>query len=141
MAAVMSEARDVRQNRMDPDTRLVHIRLEEWARWARDSEIHAWPSATSLARWIEQGIDGASQQGRPPVSMPEPVAVVDAAVCSLGATDRIVIQTYYLRWEPIETMARRHDMRVRQFQHFLRRARWRILGFIDATEEKYSQQA
>jgi hypothetical protein len=85
---------------------------------------------------IEQGPRGASQQGRPPVEIPEAIAVVDAAVCRLGAVDRRVIQIYYLHWEPIEVMARRSDMRVRQFQNILRRARWRILGYIDAAEEK-----
>lgn len=125
---------DVRTNRMDPDTKLVHERLEHWGRWAKDSEARAWPALTLLGRVVEQGGNAAGQQGRPPVSMPEAVAVVDAAVCRLGSIDRGVIQTYYLRWEPIEVMARRHQMRVRQFQNVLRRARWRILGFIDASE-------
>lgn len=125
---------DVRANRMDPDTKLVHSRLEEWGRWAKDSELRAWPALTLLGRVAEQGGYAASQQGRPPVSMPQSIAVVDAAVGRLGAIDRRVIQTYYLHWEPIEVMAARHHMRVRQFQNVLRRARWRILGFIDASE-------
>lgn len=125
---------DVRMNRMDPETKRVHSRLEEWGRWAKDSEAHAWPRVTYLGRWIEQGIDGAAQQGKPPIAMPQPVAVVDAAVCRLGDIDRAIISAYYLKWEPIEAMARRHRMRVRQFQNVLRRARWRILGFIEASE-------
>lgn len=123
---------DVRTNRMDPDTKLVHVRLEEWGRWAKDSEIRAWPAITLLGRVIEQGGVAAGQSGKPPVSMPEGVAIVDAAVSRLGAIDRGVIQTYYLRWEPIESMAKRHHMRIRQFQNVLRRARWRILGYLDA---------
>lgn len=135
MAACEAEVmRDVRANRMDPDTKMVHSRLESWGRWAKDGEARAWPAMTLLARVIEQGQVAAGQQGRPPVAMPQDIAVVDAAVCRLGAVDRGVIQTYYLRWEPIEVMARRHRMRVRQFQNVLRRARWRILGFIDAKE-------
>lgn len=125
---------DVRTNRMDDETKIVHRRLEEWGRWAKDSEVHAWPTTTYLGRVIEQGAHAAGQQGKPPISIPEPVAVVDAAVSRLGAIDRGVIQTYYLRWEPIEVMSRRHKMRVRQFQNVLRRARWRILGFLDARE-------
>jgi hypothetical protein len=121
-------------NHMDADTKLVHARLEEWGRWAKEGDIRAWPAATYLARWIEQGIDGAAQQGKPPISMPPSVAIVDAAVCKLGDIDKAVIRTYYLRWEPVEVMARRHHMRVRKFQNVLRRARWRILGFIDARE-------
>lgn len=124
---------DVRANRMDPDTKMVHLRLEEWGKWAKGSEAKAWPQTTMLGRVIEQG-PGASQSGRPPVEMPDPVAVVDAAVSRLGAIDRGVVQTYYIRWEPIEVMARRKHMRVRQFQNVLRRARWRILGFIEAKE-------
>lgn len=126
--------RDVRANRMDTDTRIVHERLEQWGRWAKDSEATAWPKATLLGRVIEQGASGASQQGKPPVQIPDAVAVIDAAVCRLGTVDRSVIQTYYLRWEPIESMARRHRMGVRHFQNVLRRARWRILGYIDAHE-------
>lgn len=126
--------RDVRANRMDTDTRIVHERLEQWGRWAKESEAKAWPESTLLGRVIEQGANGASQQGRPPIMIPEAVAAVDAAVCRLAGVDRAVIQTYYLRWEPVEVMARRHQMRVRQFQHVLRRARWRILGFLDAKE-------
>lgn len=135
MAAVAEVVmRDVRMNRMDGETKIVHERLEAWGRWARDSEVRAWPKTTLLGRVIEQGPMGASQQGKPPINIPDQVAVVDAAVCRLGAIDRGVIQTYYLRWEPIEVMARRHKMRVRQFQNVLRRARWRILGFIEARE-------
>lgn len=133
-AAVAIVMHDVRANRMDTDTRIVHERLEQWGRWARDSEARAWPEATLLGRVIEQGANGASQSGRPPVQIPDAVAIVDAAVCRLGAIDRGVVQTYYLRWEPIDVMARRHSMRVRQFQNVLRRARWRILGFIEAKE-------
>lgn len=134
-AAVEVVLHDVRANRMDSETRLVHERLEQWGRWARDSEARTWPQSTLLGRVIEQGASGASQQGKPPVQIPEAVAVVDAAVSRLGAIDRGVVQTYYLRWEPIEVMARRHSMRVRQFQNVLRRARWRILGYIDAQGE------
>jgi hypothetical protein len=126
--------RDVRANRMDPETKVVHGRLEEWGKWAKDTEIRAWPAVTYLGRWAEQGIDGAAQQGKPPIAMPDSVAVVDAAVCRLGDIDKAIIKTYYLKWEPIEVMARRHRMRVRQFQNVLRRARWRILGFIEARE-------
>jgi len=138
-AAVEVVMRDVRANRMDTDTRIVHERLEQWGRWAKDSEANAWPKSTLLGRVIEQGANGASQQGKPPVQIPEPVAVVDAAVSRLGAVDRGVIQTYYLRWEPIEVMARRHQMRVRQFQNVLRRARWRILGYIDAQDASHGE--
>ena len=121
-------------NHMDPDTRRVHLRLEEWGRWARDAEMRPWPRRTLLGRVIDQGPSGAGETGRPPIAMPDAIAVVDAAIAKLGAIDRGVVQTYYQRWEAPEVMARRLHMRVRQFQSVLRRARWRIGGFIDARE-------
>jgi hypothetical protein len=126
---------DVRMNRMDPDTKAAHLRLEEWGKWAKDAETRAWPNRTLLGRVIDEGF-GAGQSTRPPIHMPPEVATVDAAVCRLGAIDRLVILTYYVRWEPIEVMARRSHMRVRQFQNVLRRARWRICGYLDAAETK-----
>jgi hypothetical protein len=44
MAALAAEVyvseRDSRcMNNMDPDTKLVHARLEEWSRWAKDLGI------------------------------------------------------------------------------------------------------
>lgn len=121
-------------NHMDPETKLVHARLEAWGRWSRDAEVRPFPRVTLLGRVIEQGASGASQAGRPPIDMPDDIARVDAAVARLGAIDKRVVQTYYLRWEPIEVMARRNKMRVRQFQNVLRRARWRIGGYLAATE-------
>lgn len=120
-------------NHMDEATRSVHDRLLEWASWSRGGEVRAWPARTLLGRIIEEG-PGASEGTRPPVAMPDAVAVVDAAVARLRALDRAVIRTYYLRWEPVEVMARRHHMRVRQFQSALRRARWHICGFIAGRE-------
>jgi hypothetical protein len=64
--------------------------------------------------------------------MPDHVAVVDAAVSKLGDIDRRVVKSYYLKWEPVTVMARHHHMRVLQFQRVLRRARWRIMGYLDA---------
>lgn len=134
--AIPSERDRRAMNHMDPETKLVHVRLEEWGRWAKDSEVHAWPRITLLGRCIDQGETGAAQSGRPPVAMPDRVAVIDAAVCKLGEIDKRVVQAYYIRWQPIEVMARRHSMRVLQFQRVLRRARWRIMGYLDASAAK-----
>lgn len=121
-------------NHMDPETKAVHLRLEAWAEWSKDAEVRPFPSITLLGRVIEQGISGAGQQGRPPVSMPDPIARVDAAVGRLGDIDKRAIMIYYRRWEPIEVMARRMKMRPRQFQNVLRRARWRLQGYLAALE-------
>ena len=121
-------------NNMDPETREVHARLEGWARWACGEEIRAWPAVTLLGRVIEQGASGAGQSGRPPISMPDHIAHVDAAVAKLGAVDKLVIRIYYGPPDPVEAMARKAQMRVRQFQSVLRRARWRISGYLAAME-------
>jgi hypothetical protein len=134
MSAVMVEfERDNRtMNHMDPETKLVHARLEEWGSWAKDAEIRAWPSITPMGRMVEEGPHGAGQQTKPPISMPDTVAQIDSAVAKLGAIDKMVIKRYYQCWQPIEVMARLSGMRVRQFQNVLRRSRWRIIGYLDA---------
>lgn len=111
---------------MSPETRIVHARLEAWASWVK-SELQALglPGQTWLSKWMEYGIDGARQHGKPP-EMPEDVARTDAAVARLGAIDRTVISTYYLQWAPRETLAKQCHMRIRQFDAVLKRARWRL---------------
>jgi hypothetical protein len=128
LCAELSLERDTRRtmNHMDPETKAVHARLEAWGKWAREGALHAWPRRTILGRLIDKDALGVDQQGKPPISMPDDIAVVDGAVARLVATDKQCVQTYYLRWEPIEVMARRNGMRTRQFQNVLRRARWRI---------------
>lgn len=121
-------------NHMDPDTKAVHARLEGWARWASGEEVRAWPRLTLLGRVIEQGASGAGQSGRPPISMPDHIAHVDAAVAKLGQIDKMVIRIYYGPPDAVEVMARKANMRVRQFQNVLRRARWRVSGYLDALE-------
>ena len=122
-------------NHMDPETKAVHLRLESWGAWAREGGTTcAWPARTILGRLIEDGPSGAAQSGRPPVSMPEDIAAVDAAVAHLGDIDRKVVHTYYVGWLPIEAQARACHMRVRMFQNVLRRARWRVGGFLSARE-------
>jgi hypothetical protein len=126
------QTRDKRRiNHMDPETKQVHLRLEAWGAWAKESEIRAWPSITILGRMMEQG-SGAGQQGRPPISMPEEISQVDAAVCKLGDIDRRAVKLYYIKWAPIEIHARALKMRPRQFQNVLRRARWRLALVLGA---------
>lgn len=131
-AVVMTETRDKRRvNHMDPETKIVHAKLEAWGAWAKDSEVRAYPATNYLYRWAKEGIHGASQEGRPPVSMPDEIAAVDAAVSRLNAIDKRAVQLYYIRWQPLENHARTMHMRVRQYQNVLRRARWRLALFLD----------
>lgn len=125
-------------NHMDPDTKEVHARLEEWARWAKDIGIAGYPRQSLTEQAAKYGKLGIPQEPlhKPEVVMPDRVAAVDAAICRLGDIDRSVVRAYYLNWEPTSTIARRLKMRERQFQNVLRRARWRIVGFLDAHERK-----
>jgi DNA-directed RNA polymerase specialized sigma24 family protein len=118
-------------SRMDKESRFVHTRLEAWAQWAREfQEARAYPSMSTVGRMMEYGALGASQEGRPPISMPDEIAEVDAAVARLCDMDNRAIKAYYLHWEPIENCAKRLNMNVRPFQSLLRRARWRMTLFL-----------
>lgn len=122
-------------NHMDPDTKFVHARLEEWSKWAKDMGIAGFPHQSITEKAAKYGKLGIPQEPlhKPEPLMPDHVALVDAAVCRLNEIDRTVVRTYYLTWAPIEIMARKHHMRIRQFQHVLQRARWRIRGYLDAS--------
>lgn len=130
-----AEPRDARSmNHMDPQTKLTHLRLESWGRATRGHEGVGWPAATLLARMIEQGPMGASQQGRPPVDLCDRDAKTDAAVARLGVIDQKVARDYYQGWFTISMLARRHRMRERQVQNILRRIRDRVGGFLAACD-------
>lgn len=139
MAAVMNDVIDdsgrrKSMNHMDPETKVVHARLEEWARWAKDSGIAGYPRQSLTEKAAQYGKLGIPQESnfKHEAVMPDRVAAIDAAICRLGDLDRQVVKTYYLRWEAVSVMAWRLRMRERKFQHILQRARWRIMGYIDA---------
>lgn len=124
-------------NHMDPETKLVHARLEEWAKWAKDSGIAGYPRQSLTEKAAQYGKLGIPQQSsyKAEPMMPDRVALVDAAISRLGDIDRKAVSLYYLNWEPVEVLARRmhvNGMRVLQFQRVLHRARWRIMGYLDA---------
>lgn len=119
-------------NHMDPETKIVHLQLEEWGRWSKGENHQGQIGPTPMARAVEEGLHGAGQQSKPPISMPDHIAAVDVAVARLGQIDKKIVVEYYQHWNPIEVSARRVGMRVREFQNVLRRARWRILGYLDA---------
>jgi hypothetical protein len=132
MNAIMSDPRRI--NHMDSETKLIHARLEHWAKWARGGlEGVCWPRETLLSRMIEQGPNGASQTGRPPISMPEDVAVMDAAVAKLGDVDKQVIRAYYLNWATSDVIWQQcpaiHSLS--NFRAVLKRARWRLIGYVE----------
>lgn len=119
-------------SRMEPHSREVHLRLEAWGRWAHEGN-GAWPSITPIGRMMEYGPLGAAQPGKPPITMPEEIAVTDAAVARLCVIDRRAIVAYYTREEPIEACAKRIRMSVRHFQRVLWRARHRLAGHLQTS--------
>lgn len=130
---LMQIERDTRvMNRMDPETRVIHARLEEWARWAKDHGIAGYPRQSITEKAAKYGKLGIPQEPlhKPEPRMPDVVAAVDAAISKLCEIDKGAVRTYYLSWEPMESMAKRHRMRARQFQNVLRRARWRIAIYL-----------
>jgi hypothetical protein len=143
MAALAAEVyvseRDSRcMNNMDPDTKLVHARLEEWSRWAKDLGIAGYPRQSLTEKAAQYGKLGIPQESniRSEPMMPDHVARMDAAICRLGDVDRKAIKLYYLNWDVAENLARKMDrsMRRAQFLNVVRRARWRLGAFLDAIE-------
>jgi hypothetical protein len=139
-AEVIVYERDRRaMNHMDPDTKLVHARLEEWSRWAKDTGIAGYPHQSITEKAAKYGKLGIPQESlhKPEPTMPDHVARVDAAICRLGDVDRKALRLYYLSWDVAENLARRMDrsMRWRQFLNVVRRARWRVAGYLDAVEQ------
>jgi DNA-directed RNA polymerase specialized sigma24 family protein len=116
-------------NNMAPEDKATHLILEQWGRETR-SALNAYPPVTLLGRLIEQGANGASQAGRPPVSLSEDAARADACVAKLCQIDQRALRFYYQHQEPLEALARHLGMRVRQAQNVLRRARWRFAAHL-----------
>lgn len=131
--AVVVERDRRTMNNMDGETRILHIRLEQWGRETRET-LNGYPPLTLLGRLIEQGANGASQTGRPPVSLSESAARADSCVAKLVQTDQGALRLYYQADISIEILAQRLSMRVRQAQNVLRRARWRFGAHLAVIE-------
>lgn len=134
-AAVKGATTDRRvMNNMDAGTKAIHLRLEAWARWSQaNPELREYPEESWLHKWAKYGTDGASQAG-PPVSMPEAVGVIEAAIRKLGDIDRKVLTRYYLSWKPVDVLAVTCRMRKPEFLNVLRRARFRVRCYVEALE-------
>lgn len=108
----------------------VDAMLEQWAKWGKAGLPVGWPQMTMLARVIEQGFTGASQQGPLP-EMSEAVEAVERAVLRLQNIDRRVIVKHYTFWQPIEVSARYCHMSPGRFRTVLHRARRRISDYLE----------
>lgn len=121
-------------NHMDADTKLVHCRLEEWAgyvkRWAG---AQGYPSESYYHKWALLKI--APNPGHE-AELPERPAQVDFAVSRLGAIDKSVILRYYLHWRPVDIWKQLSGIPSHhKFNIVLKRARWRVDGFLNAIEK------
>lgn len=115
-------------NNMSSEDKATHLILEQWGAETRQ-RLTGWPEITLLGRLMKQGA-GASQAGRPPVSLSEEAARADTCVAKLCQIDQKTLVLYYHYLEPVEGIARRMSMRVRQAQNVLKRARWRFAAHL-----------
>jgi hypothetical protein len=122
-------------NAMNPDTAMIHARLEAWSSWAAE-HLASWPEQTLLSRVIQQGVQGACVS-RGLTEMPDGVAITDRAICRLQSPDRVVICEYYLRWEPAEYVALRLNLTERQLKDRLKVARVRVGAYVEILEQKF----
>lgn len=122
-------------NHMDSETKIVHARLEEWARWVkRHCGAQGYPTESYYHKWALLKI--APNPGHDP-EIPDRVAHVDAAVSRLEATDKAVLMRYYLRWRPLDIWKYIPGINSETtFKRTLKRARWRVDGYLLAIEEK-----
>jgi hypothetical protein len=123
-------------NHMDAETKLIHARLEEWAQHVkRRSGAQGFPTESYYHKWALLKI--APQPGHEDEVIPDRVANVDGAVARLGVIDKSVICRFYLAWRPLGI--ERGITGIRNKHHFdkvLKRARWRVDGFLSAVERK-----
>jgi hypothetical protein len=131
--AVHVERDQRRMNNMDPETRAVHLRLEQWGAETRENPS-GYPPVTMLGRLMEQGPMGASQTGRPPVTLSEAASHIDVCVAKLCQIDQRALRFYYQAQISREMLAARLRMRERQAQNVLRRARWRVQAHLAVME-------
>ena len=123
------------QRNISDELRAVDERLMAWGRWAKnDGYGVGWPAVTILGRVIEQGADGATQQGRPPISIPEPIAQVDAAVGKLDGTRRAIILVRYVLMPSVyaEGQRRKLGMSRHHWDTGLKSARIAIRDSLEA---------
>jgi len=134
---VAVEERDKRtMNNMDPETKAIHLRLEEWGRWARDKGIQGYPSQSSTekaAQYGKLGVPDLSQNKREPV-MPDHVARLDSCVARCCQIDQQALRTYYEYQISLYELGRKLGMRERQARNVLRRARWRVAAHLAVIE-------
>ena len=125
------------RRRLSKDLVVVDERLMVWGKWARNDDYGVgWPALTILGRVIEQGADGATQQGRPPISIPEPIAEVDAAVGRLNSDRRAVVFVRYVHFPSLAAEHQRSKIRMSKYRwdRNLKGAREQVKAYFDEIE-------
>lgn len=130
---VVTERDPRTMNRMDPETKFVHARLEEWGRWAKDRGIQGYPAQSLTEKAAQYGRLGIPQESnlRTEPEMPEHIAAVDAAICRLWKIGQRCVKRYYTEWQPMEIMAKKENISVSNMKEVLRRSRHLIGMWID----------
>lgn len=120
-------------NHMEPGTRLIHARLEEWAKEVkRFLGTQGFPGESYYHKWALLKI--APHPGHDP-AISDRAARVDAAVARLPQPDKAVLERYYLRWRPTRIWEHLAGINSEStFKRVLKRARWRTEGFLLAVE-------
>lgn len=124
---------------MDGQTKLIHARLEEWARHVnRPDGPQGYPSESYNEKWARLEI--APEPGHEPM-LPERVANVDAAVARLCTVDRAVIERKYRFWRPTDLWKGIPGIKNKaKFDTVLKRARWRVDGHLGAIEKDWVEK-
>jgi hypothetical protein len=124
-------------NRMDPDTKLVHARLERWGRWAKDHGIQGYPKQSLTERAAQYGKLGIPQESnvRAEPVMPDDIAQVDIAICRLWGIGQRCVKRYYTKWEPMDVMAKEEGISESHMKEVLRRSRHLIGMWLEEAEK------
>jgi hypothetical protein len=120
-------------NNMAPETRSIHIRLDEWSVWVRRAlTVLGWPTESYYHKWALLKI--APHPGFD-AEMPERPANVDKAVATLCEIDKSVIWRYYCQFRPVQIWRGLHGIDSQStFDRVLKRGRDRTAGALAVIE-------
>lgn len=125
------------RNSMDEPMRIVHARLEQWAKWSKENP--GTLPTTPLGRFGDEGdaIFCRATGSPAPVVIPLVIEQTDLAVARLGDIDHKVIKVYYYHWEPVSVLCKRVRMQESKFKAAVRRARWHVSLHLNTIMEVY----
>jgi len=129
----VSVERDRRNlSHMDPETKAIHLRLETWAQAVKNNGGNLGYPSESI--YTKRNL--VRTEGRHEDLISDSVANVDAAVARLGEIDKSVIRRYYQHWRPVGIWKGIPGIpSAHRFDVVLKRARWRVDGFLSAIEQ------